>query len=397
VVPLGYDVVDRKLVVNADEAGTVRTLFDLYRRLGTVKAVKEEADRLGLRTKLRKPNNGSRDGGVPFRIGHLHKLLTSCIYIGEIGHKGERYPGEHQHIIERALWDAVQMQLANNAVKRRAGANAASASLLTGLLRDENGRLLKPSHASKSGRRYRYYISREPENGVRATAWRLPAPAIEELVVRNVRTLLDDSARLMETLGLADLSADRLKDMLARAALMKRRLETASRTEMRTLLLETIERVELRPDRVRIGLSVKSLHGTLGTHDDPGVSDSRVAWLDIPLQLRRRGVELKLVVAGEHAGMHGVDTTLAAAVALSHRWFEELRSGNVRSIADLARRHGVHQADVSRALPLAFLAPDVVDAILDGRQPVELTAARLKRTRLPHIWTEQRRVLGFTD
>jgi hypothetical protein len=243
VVPLGYDVVDRKLVVNADEAGTVRTLFDLYRRLGTVKAVKEEADRLGLRTKLRKPNNGSRDGGVPFRIGHLHKLLTSCIYIGEIGHKGERYPGEHQHIIERALWDAVQMQLANNAVKRRAGANAASASLLTGLLRDENGRLLKPSLASKSGRRYRYNISREPENGVRATAWRLPAPAIEELVVRNVRTLLDDSARLMETLGIADLSADRLKDMLARAALMKRRLETASRTEMRTLLLETIERV----------------------------------------------------------------------------------------------------------------------------------------------------------
>jgi DNA invertase Pin-like site-specific DNA recombinase len=397
VVPLGYDVVDRKLVVNADEADTVRTLFDLYQRLGTVKAVKEEADRLGLRTKQRKPNNGSRDGGVPFRIGHLHKLLTGCIYIGEIGHKGERHPGEHQPIIERALWDAVQMQLANNAVKRRCGANTASASLLAGLLRDENGGLLKPSHATKSGRRYRYYISREPEDGVSGTAWRLPAPALEELVVRNIRTFLDDGARLMEMLGLTDLPADRLKDMLARAVRMKRRLETASRAEMRTLLLETIERIELRPDRVRIGISVKSMHTTLGTHDDPGVTDSHTAWLEIPVQLRRRGAELKLVVAGAHAGEYNPDPTLVAAVAQGHRWFEELRSGSMRSIAELTHRHGIHQADVSRALPLAFLAPDIVQAILDGRQPVELTAARLRRTRLPHAWVEQRRVLGFTD
>jgi hypothetical protein len=359
--------------------------------------VKEEADRLGLRTKLRKPNNGSRDGGVPFRIGHLHKLLTNCIYIGEIGHKGERYPGEHEPIIDRTLWDTVQARLANNAVKRRSGANTASASLLTGLLRDENGRRLKPSHATKSGRRYRYYISREADDAVPGTAWRLPAPAIEELIVRNIRTFLDDGARLMEMLGLTDLSADRLKDMLARAARMKRRLETASRAEMRALLLETVERVELRPDRVRIEFSIKSMHTTLGTHDDPGVSDSRVAWLDIPVRLRRRGAELKLVVAGEHAGARNPDPTLVAAVAQGHRWFGELRGGSVRSIADLSRRHGVHQADVSRALPLAFLAPDIVQAILDGRQPVVLTAARLRRIRLPHSWVEQRRVLGFTD
>jgi hypothetical protein len=163
------------------------------------------------------------------------------------------------------------------------------------------------------------------------------------------------------------------------------------------LLLETIERVELRPDRVRIGLSVRSLHGAFGIHDDPGMFGSRVARLEIPIQLRRRGAELKLVVAGEHARMHSVDTTLVAAVAQGHRWFEELRSGSVRSIGDLTRRHGVHQADVSRALPLSFLAPDIVQAILEGRQPVELTAARLKRTRLPHTWAEQRQVLGFTD
>jgi DNA invertase Pin-like site-specific DNA recombinase len=397
VVPLGYDVVDRKLVANLEETRTVRTLFELYKTLGTVRAVKEEADRLGLRTKTRKPNNGSRDGGGPFRTGHLHKLLTNCIYVGEIGHKGERYPGEHEPIIDRALWDAVQAQLANNSVKRRSGANTASASLLTGLLRDENGRRLKPSHANKSGRRYRYYVSREADDAVSSTAWRLPAPAIEELIVRSIRTYLDDGARLMETLGLTDLSADRLNDMLVQTARMTRRLETASRAEMRTLLLDTVERVDLQPDRVRIALSVKSIQTNLGIQDHPGSSDAQIAWLDIPVQLRRRGAELKLVVPGERAGTRNPDPTLVAAIAQGHRWFEALRSGTVPSIADLARRHGVHQADVSRVLPLAFLAPDIVEAILEGRQPVELTASRLKRTRLPHCWAGQRRALDFTD
>src|SRR3546814_641988 len=126
VVPLGYDVVDRKLIVNAAEAGTIRTLFDLYRRLGTVKAVKAEADRLGLRTKARKPDNGSRPGSVPFTIGHLYKILTNRMYIGEITHKGNSYPGEHDPIIDRALWDAAQVQLDANARRRTRGVNGKS-------------------------------------------------------------------------------------------------------------------------------------------------------------------------------------------------------------------------------------------------------------------------------
>jgi site-specific DNA recombinase len=125
------------------------------------------------------------------------------------------------------------------------------------------------------------------------------------------------------------------------------------------------------------------------------VAEQRIVWLDVPMQLRRRGAELKLVLAGDHARAGSPDPNLIAAIAQGHRWFEELRSGDITSIADLVRRHGVHQADVSRILPLAFLAPDIVEAILDGRQPVELTAARLKRIRLPNAWADQRRVLGF--
>ena len=107
VVPFGYDVIDRKLIPNESEAETVRMLFKLYLEHGNVRFVKQNADRLGLKTKARKPNNGRRDGGALFTRGHIYKLLSNPLYIGEMTHKGERYPGEHQAIIDQDIWDAV--------------------------------------------------------------------------------------------------------------------------------------------------------------------------------------------------------------------------------------------------------------------------------------------------
>jgi hypothetical protein len=197
-------------------------------------------------------------------------------------------------------------------------------------------------------------------------------------------------------LGLTDLSASESKAMLAGVSRMKRRLETGNRAERRALLLEMVARIELQRDCVRIGLNATAMRTSLQISGHTDAPEQEIVWLDVPVQLRRRGAELKLVLAGEHAGAGTADPTLVTTVTLSHRWFEELRSGSTKSIADLARRHGIHQTDISRVLPLAFLAPDIVEAILDGRQPVELTAARLKRIRLPHAWAEQRQILGFT-
>ena len=159
VVPLGYDVIDRKLVINEAEAETVRTLFRLYQQHASVRAVKEEADCRGLRAKLRRPNNGRRHGGAPFTRGHIYKLLSNPIYVGEIVHKGERNAGQHEAIIDRETWDAVHEQLVRNAVVRQRHSNAKAPSLLAGLIFDQAGDRMVPSHASKAGRRYRYYVS----------------------------------------------------------------------------------------------------------------------------------------------------------------------------------------------------------------------------------------------
>ena len=102
-----YSAIDRKLVIEEAEAETVRTLYRLYLQHANAGRVREEADRLGLRTKARKPNNGGRNGGEPFTRGHLYKLLSNPIYVGEVVHKGEHHAGEHDAIIDRETWDAV--------------------------------------------------------------------------------------------------------------------------------------------------------------------------------------------------------------------------------------------------------------------------------------------------
>src|SRR5436189_5727817 len=158
-IPLGYDASERTLVINPAEAESVRCIFALYRELGCVRRVKEEADRLGLRTKCGTTANGAERGGKPFSRGHLYTLLSNPIYIGRIAHKGALHPGQQPALIDDASWSAVRDQLAAKTSDHRRRAKAAESSLLTGLLVDARGERLTPSHAVKKGRRYRYYLS----------------------------------------------------------------------------------------------------------------------------------------------------------------------------------------------------------------------------------------------
>src|SRR5207245_2720540 len=178
IVPLGYDASERSLAVNPAEAETVRCIFALYRELGCVRRVKEEADRLGLRTKRSTTASGTERGGKSFSRGHIYRLLSNPIYIGQIAHKGQPYPGQHPALIDTETWTAVRDQLATNASDHRRKAHATEPSLLAGVLVDARGERLTPSHAVKKGRRYRYYVSGAliTEAGTdRDHSWPLPA------------------------------------------------------------------------------------------------------------------------------------------------------------------------------------------------------------------------------
>ena len=217
-VPLGYEKDERTLRINEAEAETVRTLYALYRKHGTLRQVKAEADRLGLRTKQRFAADGTRTGGLPFRRGHLHCLLTNPLYAGRIRHQRRVYEGQHPSIIAPELWDAVQTQLQAGAAKprRRTTKGRAARSPLAGKLFDETGDRLTPSHTKKkNGQRLRYYVSRRliQHSGQKdLSGWRLPAPMLEQTIVHLIRQHVDAttfSASLIHTPTMQELASVR--------------------------------------------------------------------------------------------------------------------------------------------------------------------------------------------
>src|SRR5467141_3535963 len=203
-VPIGYDRKDRTLTINETEALTVRTIFDLFLKLKNVQRVQTELMRLNLTSKPYATPRGRAIGGLSFARGHIYKILSNPLYIGEIEHRVVRYPGQHAPLIDGAIWAAVQAQLAANHHENRARTNAKSKSLLAGLIYDDAGNRLISSHATKNGKRYRYYVTPEATGRSVAAAslpkLRLPDTMIDELLRVKLQSYLSDKAQISNLL-----------------------------------------------------------------------------------------------------------------------------------------------------------------------------------------------------
>jgi site-specific DNA recombinase len=186
-VPLGYAAVDKRIIVVPAEAETVRAIFARYLDLGSVRALAEDLERRGIRTKERKLSDGRIIGGIAFGVGGLAHLLRNRFYIGEVIYRGETFRGDHAPILDPALFAAVRAKLAAHAVARRCRVRGLPA-LLTGRLFDEPGQRMTPTHTNKKGVRYSYYVSqsvlRKQSTGL---IGRVAAPGLEALVVDAVR------------------------------------------------------------------------------------------------------------------------------------------------------------------------------------------------------------------
>jgi site-specific DNA recombinase len=154
-VPLGYDVKDRKLIVNEIEAATVQLIFRRYAELGSVSLLSVELDRKGVVSKRREGAGGQLAGGKRFSRGALYLMLQNRIYRGEITHQGAAYPGQHEAILDPELWRIVQDKLAANRHERSLAVGAEAPSLLAGLIVDADGNRMTPTHATKRSKRYR--------------------------------------------------------------------------------------------------------------------------------------------------------------------------------------------------------------------------------------------------
>jgi len=395
LVPLGYEVCDQRLVINPSEAETVRQIFQRYCELGSVRLLKEELDRNGVQSKLRIAKSGTRSGGHSFSRGALYSLLGNPIYVGEVRHKGTRHPGQHQPIVERAVWDKTQELLRAHAACARGKTTKSMSSPLAGKLFDESGEGLTPSHAVKGNRRYRYYVSRRLINGTASqseTGWRIPAAEIERTVAMAVAATLDDRTAILNDIEQSDSSTAHVKSILDAASTWSRRLRSGEETA--TTLELIIDRVELRADGIQLSFNLPiETSGRLAGHGPTHLKLTRL----IPLQMRKRGIEMKFVINNNSKSSPQTDPALLKMIARAHCWFEDLISGRSPSMVEIGKREKVGKRYVSRIIRLAFLAPDIVGQIASGCQPPELTAESLLKDRrqLPQSWESQHRMLGF--
>ncbi len=201
--PMGYDVVNRQLVINEKDAATIRTVFDRYLEVGTVPALIDRLQNDDIRTAARYSAKGNHYGNRPFTRGHLYKLLANPIYIGRVPHKAASHRGQHAAIVDQATWDAVQAKLAANTQGPRTRRRRPSAQthLLDGLLKSERGNRFVPGHSNKGARRYRYYVEQVAAGTKLYTApIRLPAEEIEAAAIAAVVSVLADHRGLVHRL-----------------------------------------------------------------------------------------------------------------------------------------------------------------------------------------------------
>jgi site-specific DNA recombinase len=339
VVPLGYDVKDRKLVINATEAKTVRYIFKRYLELKSFRSLIADLDSKGIVTKQRTLANGTTIGGARFTYGPLAYLLKNRTYLGETSHGDEWFPGEHHPILEDRLFQSVQDQLAEHSVKRTVRRSDQDA-LLVGILFDDRGNRMSPSFTTKNGVRYRFYVS---------------------------ATLLQGRAN--EAGSVPRVSAPRIEKVIG-DELIKRKILRSDNIS-RSALAEVIERVTASKARVEIQLR--------------RTSHRRASRLELPWT-SQNGAASRIEEAPLSNG--NKSNSLIQSVARAHLWLEMLANPKYKSIEALARKIKLHPKVIREMIRLAFLSPELTNQIMNGSQPAYLNLKTLKHCR--HLsWMKQ--------
>jgi site-specific DNA recombinase len=375
--PLGYDVRDRRLVINDAEAARVIDIYKLYLGLGSVRLLKRDLDRRGVVSKVRVSRRGVRSGGRSFSRGALYELLANPIFLGEIRHKDERHPGQHAPILDRELWERVQQRLRDGTRRPGDAPLKAPISPLAGKVFDDAGEPLYVQSAATRGRHYRYYVSRALVRGTannKQRGWRLPASELERGVRSAAQIILNDQRAILTALDDRG-NGDDFDQVLGVAKDLHQRLHAEDAS---AALAGIIQKVQVSEDGLGVTIVLPI---ALKRAPNCGLSELPLAHF-LPLKLARRGVELRLVFDGGSGKPGPVDAALLKAFARARCWFDEIASGQVHSLVAIARREGLRPRYVTRLTRLAFVAPCLVEAVAAGRAPVDLNLQMLMDGRM---------------
>ena len=394
-VPLGYDVRDRRLVANEAEAEQVRHIMRRYLALGSVPLLAEELNEQGYRTKVQRRTSGPHRGGCIFRRGTLYHLLSNRIYRGMIVHKGKAYAGEHEAIVDEDLWNAVQTKLKNNASGSSRRKRHQHPSLLVGKVFDGEGRAMTPSHAQRGRKRHRYYVTR-PDRIDGSPAWRVNAHDLEKVVCEQLAGRFESKRFVAGLVRNGTPEAEIVKALLKDAQTVADDLRSERIDRQASVVGKLVARIDLHDKRVTVRLCRDGLGETLSV--SPRDMCSELPDIETPAMRVRKGHQLRLVIPGsEDTPVKPAkrEAKLIALVAEAFTARELIEQNPSRSIASLAAKQNRCRTRLTKLVRLSCLAPDIVKAIVEGRQPVELTARSLGRKTLPLDWNEQREMFGL--
>ena len=344
-------------------------------KLGSLDRLMTDLRKRGIVTKVRSLKAGQTIGGIPFTRGPLAHFLRNRFYIGEVAFKGEVFPGQQPAILDRDLFDAVQAKL-NGQRTNHTAARAKSESLLIGRIYDDQGNRMSPSHARKQGIKYRYYVSSPLLHGQAERAGsvrRVPAAEIEALVARAVREHLEDPTQ----------------------------------TDDRDLISTHVVRVEVQSDQLAVELQAPRQRrtGERGTGSPPDRDSSEqdadrkvlhILWRKTPSKRRREIIVPKSAALRDSRPIRAeTRAKLVASIARGRRWLDEIVAGTVTDVEQIAARESCSVRKVNMTISLAFLAPDLVKAAIEGRLPRGLGVVRLCDS--PAEWSRQYQILGLTS
>jgi DNA invertase Pin-like site-specific DNA recombinase len=389
VPPIGYEPAGRTLKIVPEHAAIVRVIFERYLEMNSVRELQKNLTADGILTPIRHMAGGRRFGGIPFSRGQIYPMLRSCIYVGRIPHKDTSYPGQHPAIVDQELWDRVQQKLADQTNGPRRRARAAHPSMLAGLVFDAQGQRMISMHACKGKRRYRYYVSHGLHHRhvqIEGPGMRIPARELETAVVEQLATAFDEPLKLLSFARLPLDSVD-LATMPSKANEIAARIRSCEIA----LIHELVASITMDTGHARMQLRATAIATALEIRD--AVSDELVE-VNIDAKLSRSGRAMRLVqIDGRRAGGALGDQSLIKLIAKARKWWALLKQGDIH-VAGLAREEDVTRSYMSNAIRIAFLSPRLVEMIVGGEQPTQLTAQKLIQTSLPLGWKDQEARLG---
>src|SRR5438876_725297 len=368
-LPFGYEMKDGKIAIVEEEAELVRSIFQRYLELGSVNELLRDLKERNIRTRTKQLSTGTTRGGIPFGRGALYYLLSNHFYIGEVKYRNEILPGEQPSIMDRELFDAVRQKSLAQWSHRTIVRNK-SDYLLTGLVFDDAGHRMVPTHATKAGVRYRYYVSTPFLHGEAKTASagsvsRVPAADIEDVIVKSLREHL--------------------------AARQDKSTTSAARSGDRDDLAQLVAGVVVH--RNRLIVRFKSDHADEGS-DSPDDQSITIPWQKPPSK-RSRQILLPHNASRSDVRPEQFDrrARLVSAIARGRRWLDDVVSGRVTTVAQLCTREKCSVRQVNMTISLAFLAPNLVKAAVEGRLPRGIGIERLRDP--PSEWSRQFETLGL--